>query len=166
MLDSSLETLSSAGRAGQFAAARRRIPLAPALAALTVPERMLAVIRRQAHQGQPTTREDFRQAEETCDLSDGELDASIGDAKRLANPEVVRHDRPQPPVNPWDHDPEYRKERVAHAAGIIAGLMPNPGDLLVALRQRNFSTAEIGALWPEIIAAAAHSFSSTELGAR
>jgi hypothetical protein len=131
------------------------IPLAPGLAALSIPERMVEVIRRQQRDGQPTTRDDFHQAEETCDLSDAELNGHIGQAKRLANVGTVRHDQPGRPVDPWEYDRDYRSERVSFGARIIAGMLPEPGDLFVALRNRGFCTREIGALWPEIIAEAA-----------
>lgn len=129
--------------------------LSPDLAGLTVPRRMVAVMARQTRMGQPTTREDFHQAEETCDLTDVELDANIGAAKRLLNARAVRLDQPAAPIDPWDFDRDYRAERVACAADIVAPHLPaGESACVLALRQRQFSAREIGALWDEIIAAA------------
>lgn len=128
------------------------VPLAPPLAALSIPERMLAVITRNRLAGLATTRDDFHQAEETCDLSDAELDANIGRAKRLANRDAVRHDQPAAPVSPWEADPDYRASRIALAAGTLAGLMPTEAEAIAILRTGDrFSVRELGALWPEII---------------
>lgn len=136
--------------------ASHAIPLAPSLAALSIPELMLSVIRRNAHEGQPTTRADFQQAEETCHLSDAQLDANIGAAKRLANQSVIRHDQPPAPVMAWDHDPEYRRQRVTFAAFLITGNLPGDDVAVAALRSAHYSTAEIAALWPEIMRDVGH----------
>lgn len=131
-------------------------PIPPSIASLSIPERMVEVMRRLRMQGQPTTISDFLAAEETCDLSEAELCANIGAAKRMIHPEVVRHDRPPTPVMPWDFDRSYRRERVARAAAIVADLPASFGDadMFSVLRQA-FSARELGDLWPEIIAAAA-----------
>lgn len=141
------------------------IPLPPSVAALSIPERMAIVIREKAREGQPTTRDDFHQALETSDLSDGELDENIGRAKRLMHPEIVRHDQPAAPSYAWEQDLDYRNERVTRGAGIIAGMMPDPGDIHTQLRTAGFSTREVGALWGEIIARAGSMFQETR-GAR
>lgn len=127
------------------------VPAPPSVASLSIPERMAAVIRQQAHQGQPTTRDDFHQALETCDLSDAQLDAHIGEAKRLVHPEVVRQDSPPTGIAPWDFLPDYRRERVALAASLVNGLLPGDDVAVATLRSANFSNQEIAALWPEII---------------
>lgn len=127
-----------------FHAVTSPIPLRPALAALSIAERLCEVIRRNRLEGRPTTREDFRQAEETCDLTDEQVDAHIGAAKRLMHPEVVRHDQPASPLMPWDADPSYRAERIAEAAGRIAA----------TLRAAHYTPDEIAALGPAITAAA------------
>lgn len=137
--------------------------LPPALAALSIPERMREVIRRKTRQGQPTTRDDFHGAEETCDLSDAELDTNIGAASRLASAEAVRHDQPTAPVHPWDFDPDYRRERVARGAEIIGGLLPDAPAIHLALRSAGFATREVGDLWPELIEAAAHGFRTAQV---
>lgn len=138
------------------------IPLAPRFAGLTIPQRMLVVIRRHRAIGDgTTTRENFRQAEETCDLTDAELDANIGAAKRLADPETVRFDQPQAPAYPWETDRAYRRQRVERAANLIVGLTPDPGQINTVLRTNNYEPREVGDLYGEIINAAARIFSET-----
>lgn len=138
------------------------IPLPPSLAALSIPERMLEVIRRNAHEGQPTTERDFLDAEETCDLSVDQLHAHIGAAKRLANKEVVRHDQPASPLQPWDFDTDYRKERVRLAAASLAGIIPSETDMFALLRHGDrFTATELGALWSEIMAETTSLFGRT-----
>ena len=131
-------------------------PVPPSIAAMSVVERMVEVMRRLRTRGQPTTLSDFLEAEETCDLSEAVLCANIGAAKRMIHPEVVRHDQPITPVMPWDLDTDYRKERVAKAAAILADLPASFGDAntFTVLRQA-FGTRELGDLWPEIVSAAA-----------
>lgn len=142
------------------------VPLPQSIAALKISERMAMVIRSKAHEGQPTTRDDFHQALETSDLSDTQLDANIGEAKRLMHPEVVRHDQPPKPVMPWDHDPEYRRERVTYAASLVTGAPCLVTPVAVAtLRTANYSPAEIAALWPEIMNHAAGRIALTPLPA-
>lgn len=135
---------------------RTFVPLVPSLAGLSTVDRMLIVMRRQSRQGQPTTIDDFNEAEETCDLSPAELYGNIGNAKRLMNVETVRHDQPPMPGEPWDFDRDYRKERVAKAAAMVADLPASFGDgnMFAVLRQA-FTSRELGALWPEIITATA-----------
>lgn len=141
------------------------IPLPPSLAALSIPERMLEVIRRNAHEGQPTTERDFLDAEETCDLSLDQLHAHIGAAKRLANIEVVRDDQPASPLQPWDFDTDYRKQRVRLAAASLAGIIPSETDMFALLRQGDrFTAAELGALWSEIMAETTSLFGRTRTG--
>ncbi len=127
----------------------------PSIAALSIPERMVEVMRRQRLQGQPTTISDFLEAAETCDLSEAVLCGKIGAAKRMLHPEVVRHDQPVTPVMPWDIDRDYRRERVTKAAGLLAELPRNFGDAntFTVLRQ-GFTSRELGDLWPEILAEA------------
>lgn len=131
-------------------------PLAPAFAGMTIVERMLEVIRRNARQGQPTTLSDFREAEETCDLTVGQLTDNIGRAKRLMNTETIRHDQPARPVWPWDVDEEYRRDRVERAARLITGA-PQLGDpdIFAVLRNEGYCAHELGALWKDILLEAA-----------
>lgn len=141
------------------------IPLPPSFAALPIPERMVRVMRERRMQGQPTTLDDFLQASETCDLSEAQLAANIGAAKRLIHPETVRHDQPARPRDPWDFDRDYRKSRVQLAAGMLAGAMPTEAEVHAILRQGDrFTARELGALWPEIIAAAGDLFHETRGG--
>lgn len=130
-------------------------PIPPSIAGLSIVERMAEVMRRHRMRGQPTTLSDFLEAEETCDLSEAVLCANIGAAKRLLHPEVVRQDRPLDPVMPWDLDTDYRKERVAKAAAILADLPIRAcePDAFAGLRH-GFSANELRALWSEIIAEA------------
>jgi len=126
--------------------------LSPEIAALTIPERLIEVIRRKRLEGQPTTITDFLEAEETCDLSAAVIGANIGAAKRMLRPEIVRQVYPATPVMPWDMDPRYRKERVAEAATILVDLPAqacNPGAF--ADSRHGFSERELKDLWPEII---------------
>lgn len=140
------------------------IPLPPSISALSIPERMVQVMRDRRMQGQPTTLDDFLQAGETCDLSEAQLAANIGAAKRLIHPETVRHDQPARPHDPWE-DREYRQSRVQLAAGMLAGAMPTEAEVHAILRQGDrFTARELGALWPEIIAAAGDLFHETRGG--
>lgn len=131
---------------------RTFVPLVPSLAGLSTVDRMLIVMRRQSRQGQPTTFDDFNEAEETCDLSPAELYGNIGNAKRLMNVETVRHDQPPAPVMPWDLDRDYRKERVTKAAGMLVALplAACGADAFAGLRQ-GFSANELRDLWSEIL---------------
>lgn len=137
------------------------IPLSPDLAALSIPERMVRVIdRRRLLIGEHVTEDDFREAEETCDLPVETLKANIGAAIRLARAE--RHDRPSRPVNPWDIDPDYRKERVKLAAASLAGIIPSETDMFALLRHGDrFAAVELGALWSEIMSETAALFGGT-----
>lgn len=123
--------------------AQHPVPPVAEIAAMPIPERMCEVIRRNRLEGQPTTLSDFHQAEETCDLSDAELEANIGHARRLMRPELVRIDQPPTPMHPWD-DPGYRKERIEEGRAAVAE----------ALRRRHYTPAEVKALGPAITAAA------------
>ena len=124
------------------------VPMPPGLAALSIPERMAQVIRARRLQGCPTTERDFLEAVETCDLSVAELHANIGTAKRLVHPELVRHDQPAAPVQPWDHDREYRAERVSRAVATLAAALEAERRHL----RGRYSDAELTALWPDIVA--------------
>lgn len=131
-------------------------PLAPAFAEMTIVDRMLEVVRRQARQGQPTTISDFKEAEETCDLTIGQLTDNIGRVKRLMNTETIRHDQPARPLWPWEIDEDYRKDRVNRAARLIAGA-PQLGDpdMFSVLRNEGYCARELGALWKDILIEAA-----------
>lgn len=131
-------------------------PAGPAYASMTIVERMLEVVRRQQLQGQPTTITDFKEAEETCDLTVGQLTDNIGVVKQMMNREVIRHDQPARPLWPWEADLDYRRERVERAARLIAGA-PQLGDpdMFAVLRQSGYSARELGALWKEILLEAA-----------
>ncbi len=123
---------------------------------MTIVERMLEVVRRQQLQGQATTLADFKEAEETCDLTVAQLTGNIGAVKQLMNREIIRHDQPARPVSPWDIDLDYRKERVERAARLIAGA-PQLGDpdMFAVLRTSGYCARELGALWKEILTEAA-----------
>lgn len=130
-------------------------PLSPALAAMSVQERMLAVVRRINPHGDPdegpsVTIADFHRAEETCDLTDSQISVNIGAVKRLARQAASETVEPIAPAQPWDLYPDYRKQRIADAAAHLAGLIPSEIDAFVLLRQANFEAAELGALWDEI----------------
>lgn len=112
-----------------------RIPLLPDIAALTIPERMLLVMRQRTQQGQPTTRDDFRQAEETCELSDAELDAHIGAAKRLASQEVVRQVSLHPDQSATRILTRMRRE--------VASMLPTRQTIVSTLKAKGFSPREI-----------------------
>lgn len=131
-------------------------PLAPVYADMTIVERMCEVMRRNQRQGQPTTVTDFKEAEETCDLSLAVLTDNIGKAKRLMNTETIRYDHPARPADPWDMLGDYRQQRVERAAHLIAG---NPAlgdpDMFAVLRQAGYSARELGALWKDILVEAA-----------
>ena len=138
-------------------------PPPPAVSAQSIPERMAAVMRANRIQGQPTTRDDFHQALETCDLSDAELDANIGAAKRLVDPEVVRHDQPPRPGRYWNIDPDYRRERVTRGAALVTRTLPGDDVAVAALLSAGYCAAEIADLWSEIMAEAGprHPFGMT-----
>lgn len=145
-------------------------PLSPAIAAMSVQERMLAVVRRINPHGDPdegpsVTIADFQQAEETCDLTDSQISVNIGAVKRLARQAAEAETvSPIAPAQPWDLYPEYRKERVAAAAAHLAGLIPSETDAFAHLRQANFEAAELGALWDEIHAEAARLYTGQRGG--
>ena len=127
----------------------------PSLTAMPIVDRMVEVIRRHRLRGQPTTLADFLQAEETCDLSEATLAANIGAAKRVMSAEVIRVNEPSAPVMPWEIDTDYRKERVAKAAGILVDL-PLAACTPSAFSElrHGYSDRELTELWPEIIAEA------------
>lgn len=130
-------------------------PVPPAIAQMSIVDRMVEVIRRKRLEGQPTTITDFLHAEETCDLSEAQIGAHIGAAKRVMNAEVVRHDQPATPVMPWDMDRTYRKQRVAEAAGILVALpLGNCTVDAFAHLHQGFSANELRDLWHEILAEA------------
>lgn len=131
-------------------------PLSPAYAAMSIPERMVEVIRRKAGEGQPTTEQDFLQSEETCDLDVDQLKTHIGAATRLANQGADRVIERIAPAKPWDLYPDYRKQRVADAAAHLAGMIPSETDRFALLRQCEFEADEIGDLWDEITTEAAN----------
>lgn len=124
--------------------AQHPVPPVAEIARMPIPERMCEVIRRNRLEGQPTTLSDFRQAEETCDLTDAELEANIGHARRLMRPELVRIDQPPTPLMPWELDTDYAKERIEEGRAAVAE----------ALRRRHYTPAEVKALGPAIAAAA------------
>lgn len=127
-------------------------PIPPAIAQMSIVERLVEVIRRQRLEGQPTTITDFLHAEETCDLSEAQIGAHIGAAKRVMKAEVVRHDQPATPVMPWDMDRAYRKQRVAEAAGILVALpLDNCNADAFAHLHQGFSANELCDLWHEIL---------------
>lgn len=127
-------------------------PIPPSIAQMSIAERLVEVIRRKRLEGQPTTITDFLHAEETCDLSEAQIGAHIGAAKRLMKGEVVRHDQPATPVMPWDLDRNYRKERVAHAAGTLVALpLSNCSVEAFAGLHQGYSANELRDLWPEIL---------------
>lgn len=126
--------------------------LPPAIAALSIPERLVVVIREKNLEGQPTTIQDFLEAAETCDLSEAVIAANIGAAKRMLRPEIVRQVYPSVPMMPWDMDPSYRRERIAKAAEILVDLPLTACDPnAFADLRHGFSAGELKALWPEII---------------
>ncbi|MDF2980932.1 MAG: hypothetical protein K0Q69_704 [Devosia sp.] len=127
-------------------------PIPPSIAQMSIVDRLVEVIRRKRLEGQPTTIIDFLHAEETCDLSEAQIGAHIGAAKRVMNAEVVRHDQPAAPVMPWDLDRDYRRQRVAKAAGIIVDLPLSDCsvDAFAHLHQ-GFSANELADLWSEIL---------------
>lgn len=142
-------------------------PVPASIAAMSIPERMVEVIRRKRLEGQPTTIVDFLHAEETCDLSEATLGAHLGAAKRMIHPETVRYDQPAVPVMPWDLDRDYRKERVATAAGILVALplADCNADAFASLHQ-GFSGNELRDLWHEILAEAFAIIQQRKHGAR
>lgn len=133
------------------------IPLDPQTAALTIPERMFQVMERNRLQGQPTTRNDFRQAAETSDLSDGELDANIGNAKRLIDPRTVRYDEPARPLSPLA-DAGYRKQVSDRMAADLVGLMPTRQVMVTLLMSRGLSKAELDACFDDAVREAGFRF--------
>lgn len=103
--------------------------------------RMARVMRRQLELGQPTTEDDFLEAEETCDVSRAELHAQIGAAKRL-----IAQGADLAEI-------ETTQQRVTRALRLIGGLIPDDTALFEQLRQGGFSSIEIGALWPHLMLA-------------
>ncbi|RYE42038.1 MAG: hypothetical protein EOP24_34300 [Hyphomicrobiales bacterium] len=135
-------------------------PLSPAIAVMSIQERMLAVVRRINPLGDPdngpsVSLDDFQRAEETCDLTDSQISVNIGAVKRLARQAAEAKVEPIAPAKPWELYPDYRKQRVADAAVHLAGMIPSETDRFALLRQCEFEADEIGALWDEITAEAA-----------
>jgi hypothetical protein len=127
-------------------------PIPPAIARMSIVDRLVEVIRRKRLEGQPTTIIDFLHAEETCDLSEAQIGAHIGAAKRVMNSEVVRHDQPAAPVMPWDLDRDYRRQRVAGAAATLVALpVSNCSVEAFASLHQGYSANELRDLWPEIL---------------
>lgn len=126
-------------------------------ASVPIVERMSEVMRRHRMRDQPTTLDDFFEAEETCDLGEATLRENIGRAARKVNIEFLRRiDRhPALPIAPWDFDADYRHERIAQAANLLIerGVTGRNGaDLLSVLVEKGrFSEREVAALRLEIL---------------
>lgn len=119
----------------------------------TIGERMAAdVIIPLARQGQATHFGDLTNA----GFTPAQIGAWFPKAKALADAVTFRQDAPpetldeEPQLDPWDADADYRTIRIARAAGVIAGLV-DASVIHALLRADNFSSREIGALWPQIL---------------
>jgi hypothetical protein len=129
------------------AALRLTTPSALDPARPSILERMAAVIIRKSKDGQPTHVTDLEHA----GFTGGQIAAHMPAASRMATETVVRDIHA-------DIDGYDRNSRVALGARIITGMLPDAGQMHVALRQAGFPSPEVGDLWPEIIAHAAEAF--------
>ena len=114
---------------------------------LSVPQRMARVMAQARLVGgeDRVTREDFKAAVETCDLADADLDANIGQAKRLLEEGAA--------------EPVYdRAGRLSIATRLVTGMMPNAGAIHAALRHSGYTIREIADFWPELIEDSADTF--------
>ena len=123
-------------------------PLPAALAILPTPELMAIVMRRI---GEGCGIDDFREAAETCDLSEAKLRANLGAAKRILLVESERQVFPARPLAPWDADPSYRKELVQQAGRVFALGYADPALMIAALARAGFEPEAMIALWDEFV---------------
>lgn len=111
---------------------------------LSVAERIARVVRRlQAQRGgedAPVTDRDFRREPETCTLTRAEMDAVEGEVTALLA-------QPVDPLAAYD-----RRQRVARAVSLIAGISPSAQDWFTILRAEGYLSVEIGNLWGDICA--------------
>jgi hypothetical protein len=123
-------------------------PLPTGLAELPPPELMAIVMRRV---GEGCTLDDFKEAAETCDLSEARLKANIGAATRIVMLDGQRNDQPQPPLHPWDADPSYRVELIKRGGRLVATGLADTAAIVAALERGGIEVPAIVALWDDII---------------
>lgn len=112
---------------------------------LDIPHRMARAIERYRFRLDGTvTERDFQAEPETCELSLDELRANIGKATIL-----VEEGEPAPAYD--------RAARIAFGVQIVLGLMPQIGQMHVALRA-HFDPKEEGELWDDIVSGGAQRF--------
>ncbi len=127
-----------------------------------VVEAMARVIRVHARQGEPTSAYDFAVA----GISTGDVHANWAAAKAIADAEVIRQDaidEPEPQLDPWVADADYRTIRIDKAAAVVVGGIDE--QMIFALLRAGgaFSAREIGDLWPQIMAEVGHKLASVKL---
>lgn len=125
-----------------------------------VADAMARVMRVNARQGQSTSAYDFAAA----GIGTADVHANFARAKRIIDAEVIRQDavpEEEPELRPWDADADYRTIRIDRAARAIAGLF-DPLAIHALLRADNFTSEEIGALWPQILAEAGRKLAAVQ----
>lgn len=130
-------------------------PLPASLAVLPTPELMAAVMRQV---GPGCALADFQQAAETCDLTEVQLKANIGAAKRILLMETERNDFPAAPVHPWDIDRDYRKELVAAGGRLVALGFADTAAIVASLDRGGIEPAAMIDLWDDIVSEAIRQF--------
>ncbi len=123
-------------------------PLPPALADLSTPE-LLKVVLEEVGKG--CKLEDFREHAATCHLTEEQVKAHVGAAKRLLLLDRAETAGPPRPLHPWDADPDYRKELIAEGGRIVALGMADTAAIVGALERHGFEPAAMIALWDDIV---------------